>query len=158
MENLRLKNKILLILVLPLIAIFILSFILILAKIEKEKNMARTSSYIEFTVIVSKFLTNLQKERELSILFLNSYGKDKKSEFETQIKDSNESFVNLENFIKEFKLVKDDNNLLKKINIYKNDILQLNQMREKIIKLQMNDKEILNFYEPLADYKKQPVI
>ena len=146
MENLRLKNKILLILVLPLIAIFILSFILILAKIEKEKNMARTSSYIEFTVIVSKFLTNLQKERELSILFLNSYGKDKKSEFETQIKDSNESFVNLENFIKEFELVKDDNNLLKKINIYKNDILQLNQMREKIIKLQMNDKEILNFY------------
>lgn len=61
MNNLKLKNKILLILLLPLITIFILSSILISTKIEKERNMARTSSYIEFTVKISTLLTSFQK-------------------------------------------------------------------------------------------------
>lgn len=61
MNNLKLKNKILLILTLPIIAILILSFISINDKFEKERNMIMTSSYIDFTVKISTLLTSLQK-------------------------------------------------------------------------------------------------
>ena len=62
MNNLKLKNKILLILTLPVIAILILSFISIYDKFEKERNMTMTSSYLDFTVKISTLLTSLQKE------------------------------------------------------------------------------------------------
>ena len=49
MNNLKLRNKIFLILVLPILAIFMLSSILIFEKVEKVLNMDKTSRYIEFT-------------------------------------------------------------------------------------------------------------
>jgi hypothetical protein len=130
MNNLKLKNKILLILLLPLITIFILSSILISTKIEKERNMAKTSSYIEFTVKISTLLTSFQKEREISILYLNSYGKNKKDELLTQIKNSDENLQLLNTFIESFKLIKDDKNLLEKLNLYKKDLEALAKNRK----------------------------
>ena len=88
MNNLKLRNKIFLILVLPLFAIFMLSSILIFEKVEKVLNMDKTSSYIEFTDQMSKLLANLQKERELSLSYINSYAQTKKDDLENQIKVS----------------------------------------------------------------------
>ncbi len=88
MNNLRLRNKIFLILVLPILAIFMLSSILIFEKVEKVLNMDKTSSYIDFTVEISKLLVNLQKERELSLSYINSYAQIKKDDLENQIKSS----------------------------------------------------------------------
>lgn len=50
--------------------------------------MNRTSSYINFTVEISKFIATLQKERELSIIYLNSYGKMKEDDLKKQISSS----------------------------------------------------------------------
>ena len=86
MNNLKLRNKIFLILVLPILAIFMLSSILISEKVEKVLNMDKTSSYIEFTDQISKLLANLQKERELSLSYINSYAQTKKDDLENQIK------------------------------------------------------------------------
>ncbi len=147
MNNLKLKNKILLILLLPLITIFILSSILISTKIEKERNMARTSSYIEFTVKISTLLTSFQKERELSILYLNSYGKNKKDELLTQIKNSDENLQLLNTFVESFKLIKDDNNLLEKINLYKKDLEALAENRKKTIDLKISISELVSYYD-----------
>jgi methyl-accepting chemotaxis protein len=147
MNNLKLKNKILLILLLPLITIFILSSILISTKIEKERNMARTSSYIEFTVKISTLLTSFQKERELSILYLNSYGKNKKDELLTQIKNSDENLKLLNTFVESFKLIKDDNNLLEKINLYKKDLEALDENRKKTTDLKISINELVSYYD-----------
>ncbi|MDD3008772.1 MAG: methyl-accepting chemotaxis protein [Arcobacter sp.] len=147
MNNLKLKNKILLILLLPLITIFILSSILISTKIEKERNMAKTSSYIEFTVKISTLLTSFQKEREISILYLNSYGKNKKDELLTQIKNSDENLQLLNTFIESFKLIKDDKNLLEKINLYKKDLEALAKNRKKVIDLKISISDLVSYYD-----------
>ena len=146
MNNLKLRNKILLILVLPILAIFMLSSVLIFEKIEKKSNMNKTSSYIDFTVKISKVLTAFQKERELSILYLNSYGKIKKDELEEQIKSSNENWKQLNDFIENFNLIKKDNNLLEKINNLKNSFNRLDEIRKNTIDLRVDIKEIENFY------------
>ena len=95
MNNLKLKNKILLILALPIIAVLVLSSISIFENIEKENKMSKTTEYINFTVKVSEFLTQFQNERELGILYLDSYGKNKKSELTSQINRSEERFNQL---------------------------------------------------------------
>ncbi|WP_323587092.1 methyl-accepting chemotaxis protein [Aliarcobacter butzleri] len=146
MNNLKLRNKILLILVLPILAIFMLSSVLIFEKIEKKSNMNKTSSYIDFTVKISKVLMAFQKERELSILYLNSYGKIKKDELEKQIKSSNENWKQLNDFIENFNLIKKDNNLLEKINNLKNSFNRLDEIRKNTIDLRVDIKEIENFY------------
>ncbi|MCT7588814.1 methyl-accepting chemotaxis protein [Aliarcobacter butzleri] len=149
MNNLKLRNKILLILVLPILAIFMLSSVLIFEKIEKKSNMNKTSSYIDFTVKISKVLTAFQKERELSILYLNSYGKIKKDELEKQIKSSNENWKQLNDFIENFNLIKKDNNLLEKINNLKNSFNRLDEIRKNTIDLRVDIKEIENLYNEI---------
>ncbi|MCG3704759.1 methyl-accepting chemotaxis protein [Aliarcobacter butzleri] len=123
-----------------------LSSVLIFEKIEKKSNMNKTSSYIDFTVKISKVLTAFQKERELSILYLNSYGKIKKDELEEQIKSSNENWKQLNDFIENFNLIKKDNNLLEKINNLKNSFDRLDEIRKNTIDLRVDIKEIENFY------------
>ncbi|MFY4819922.1 methyl-accepting chemotaxis protein, partial [Aliarcobacter butzleri] len=123
-----------------------LSSVLIFEKIEKKSNMNKTSSYIDFTVKISKVLMAFQKERELSILYLNSYGKIKKDELEKQIKSSNENWKQLNDFIENFNLIKKDNNLLEKINNLKNSFNRLDEIRKNTIDLRVDIKEIENFY------------
>ena len=147
MSNLNLKNKILLILILPLIAILILSSISIYDKIEKESKMSKTASYIDFTIHVSDFLTALQKEREISIIYLNSYGKENKVELENQAKITNDNLNKLKIFIKDFKLINDDNNLLKKVEKFEENIKNINQIEKEILNLKISLKDLLTFYD-----------
>ncbi|MCT7622480.1 methyl-accepting chemotaxis protein [Aliarcobacter butzleri] len=149
MNNLKLRNKILLILVLPILAIFMLSSVLIFEKIEKKSNMNKTSSYIDFTVKISKVLTAFQKERELSILYLNSYGKIKKDELEKEIINSNQESKELNQFIESFDLIKKDNNLLEKIDKLKKSFIKLDEIRKNIIDLRVDIKEIENLYNEI---------
>ncbi|MFY4790230.1 methyl-accepting chemotaxis protein [Aliarcobacter butzleri] len=149
MNNLKLRNKILLILALPILAIFMLSSVLIFEKIEKKSNMNKTSSYIDFTVKISKVLTAFQKERELSILYLNSYGKIKKDELEKEIINSNQESKELNQFIESFDLIKKDNNLLEKIDKLKKSFIKLDEIRKNIIDLRVDIKEIENFYNEI---------
>ena len=147
MNNLKLKNKILLILAVPIVAILILSSISIFDKFEKENKMSMTSSYISFTVKISDLLTNLQKERELSTSYLLSYGREKKDELKIQIGQTNSSFENLNNFLNNFKLLKTDNNLNNKINIFKNNFSTIQEVRNKLIELKINNSLTLEFYD-----------
>ncbi|MFW3346265.1 methyl-accepting chemotaxis protein [Aliarcobacter butzleri] len=149
MNNLKLRNKILLILALPILAIFMLSSVLIFEKIEKKSNMNKTSSYIDFTIKISKVLTAFQKERELSILYLNSYGKIKKDELEKEIINSNQESKELNQFIESFDLIKKDNNLLEKIDKLKKSFIKLDEIRKNIIDLRVDIKEIENFYNEI---------
>ncbi|MBU3014124.1 nitrate- and nitrite sensing domain-containing protein [Poseidonibacter lekithochrous] len=149
MSNLKLKNKIKLILTLPIMAILILSSLSVYDKFEKEQRISTTSSYIDFTVRVSKLLTSLQKERALIISYLDSYGELGKTEVTEQINISNKVLANLDIFLDEFELAKRDNNLLKKINIFKNNISKIKFIRERSEKLRIDSSSIINYYNDL---------
>ena len=95
MNNLKLKNKIILILALPLFIIIILSTSSILDKIEKESKISKSFDFIGFTIKVSNLLKDIQSERELSILYLDSYGSNKRNQLETKIMKCDESLKSL---------------------------------------------------------------
>ena len=149
MNKLKLRNKIFLILVLPILAIFMLSSILIFEKVEKVLNMDKTSSYIDFTVEISKLLVNLQKERELSLSYINSYAQTKKDDLENQIKASKLAEENLDTFIKNFYLIKKDHKLFDKYEIFKTNISLLDEKRINVKELSKSSKDIENYYDEL---------
>ena len=146
MNNLRLKNKIILILLIPIIAILILSSNLIYDKYKKEKNMTETSSYILFTVKVSNLLTNLQKEREYFISYISSYGNENKANLENQIKISDESLDELNIFLDDFKLLKTQNNLSNKLKEFENAISNIKEFRQESLQLKISSEELINYY------------
>jgi CHASE3 domain sensor protein len=78
MNNLKLKNKIVLMLALPIFIILVLSTSSIFDKVEKESNISKTSDFIDFTIKVSNLLKDIQSEKELSIVYLDSYGREKR--------------------------------------------------------------------------------
>ena len=146
MNNLKLKNKILLILALPIIAVLVLSSISIFENIEKENKMSKTTEYINFTVKVSEFLTQFQNERELGILYLDSYGKNKKSEFTSQINRSEEKINQLNDFIENFRLAKNDINLSNKIEKFRNELKSIDEVRKNILDLKIDKNEMIKSY------------
>ena len=81
MNNLKLQNKILLILILPILSIVILSLNTLYSKYEEKKNIIKTQNYLELNVKMSSFLSQIQKERYYSINYLESYGNSFKSEW-----------------------------------------------------------------------------
>ncbi|AXX84288.1 methyl-accepting chemotaxis protein [Aliarcobacter skirrowii] len=148
MKNLKLRNKIFLILVLPMIAILTLTSFLIVEKIENVSNMKKTSKYINFTVEILKVLKNLQIEREVAISYLNSYGANKEV-LDKQINLSLNSEKELEDFINNFNLAKNDSHLLEKIEILKNSLTLLKEKRENIFKQSIDSKAIETFYNEI---------
>ena len=146
MNNLKLKNKIILILLLPITAILILSSNLIYDKFEKEKNMSKTSSYILFTVKISNLLTNLQKERELFISYISTYGKENKLNLENQIILSDKSLEELNIFLENFKLLESETNLINNLHLLKNSISNIKEFRQESFELKLSANELISYY------------
>ncbi|MEZ4693200.1 MAG: methyl-accepting chemotaxis protein [Aliarcobacter sp.] len=163
MNNLRLKDKIFLIVVLPLITILILSFISLYNKYEQKSKMNDTSYYISFILKVSTLLGDLQKEREYALTYLDSYGKDRKEELNSQIKSSEIKQEELKFFLNDFHLIEKDNNISTKLEMLNKSILDLTTMRNKLIDLKINRLEsyetynkyiesLISFYDDLLIY------
>jgi len=145
MNNLKLRYKIFLILLLPIVTILILSFNSIYEKYEKNVKMNKSLQYLYFVEKTSSLVHNLQKERNLSILFLESYGKDFGDDLRIQTKKSDITITSFNEFIQQSSLFKDDE-LNKKVLEYKNNIKNINEIREKNLQLQINKVELEKEY------------
>lgn len=130
MNNLKLQNKIFLILLLPLITIVILSFNSIYDKYEKNSKMNESLAYLNFLGKVSTLSHDLQKEREIATLFLDSYGKSHIDDFQIQVKKSDESIDNLNSILEKSNFPKSDE-LNNKLSKYIEDIKKIKEIREK---------------------------
>ena len=122
MNNLKLKNKIFLILLLPLLSILLLSGAIFLNKKEEKNKIIVTKEYLYFSNIIADYIFELQKEREFANAYLNSYGKEYKNELENQINLTNEKY-----------------SLIKKEKI--SNLEELKKVRENILNLNIDLKD-----------------
>ena len=132
MNNLKLQNKIFLILLLPIVAILILSSNSIFNKYEENVKMNESIEYLYFLENVSSLIHDLQKERSISTLFLESYGKEFATDFRNQTIKSDESINKLEQFLKKYSFFKDEESV-KRITDFGNSIKQIVEIRQKNI-------------------------
>ena len=144
MNNLKLKNKIFMILILPLFTILILSFISIVDKYKKSAKMNESLEYLYFLQNVSSLIHSLQKERNIATLFLKNYGKEYNQELSIQIRKSNEEVDKLNKFID--KLLLEEETINKKVLEFKENIKLIQQTREKNQTLQITENELEKNY------------
>ncbi|MDD2896806.1 MAG: methyl-accepting chemotaxis protein [Aliarcobacter sp.] len=145
MNNLKLRNKIFLILLLPIVAILILSSNSIYNKYEKNVKMNESLDYLYFLENVSSLIHDLQKERALSTLFLESYGKEFTNEFKIQSTKSDESINKLNEFLKKYSFSKDEESI-KKISDFDKSIKELIQIRQKCNNLEISKQDLEKYY------------
>ena len=143
MNNLKLKNKIFVVLILPLFTILILSFISIWDKYKNSEKMDNSLEYLYFLQNVSALIHNLQKERDVAILFLDNYGKKYNEELINQIKKSDEELIKLNKSIDKLSF---DEEEIKKVLEFKENINLIQQTREKNSQSQITKSELEKNY------------
>ena len=74
MNNLKLKNKIILILVFPIICILVLTAFIFSNEMKEQENMEKTQQYLSFSLKVNDLIWQLQKERLESINYMDGSG------------------------------------------------------------------------------------
>ena len=141
MSNLKLQNKIFLILLLPLAVILILSFNSIFDKYQKNLEMNKSLQYLYFLKNVSSLIHDLQKERSVSILFLESYAKSFDVEYKNQIVKSDESINRLNEFLKSYSFLKNEE-LSKRIFNFDKSVKNIIEIRQKSIDLQISKQDL----------------
>jgi methyl-accepting chemotaxis protein len=143
MNNLKLKNKIFVVLILPLFTILILSFMSIWDKYKNSEKMDNSLEYLYFLQNVSALIHNLQKERDIAILFLDNYGKKYSEELINQIKKSDEELIKLNKSIDNLSFNEDE---IKKVLEFKENINLIQQTREKNSQSQITKSELEKNY------------
>ena len=151
MHKLKLQNKILLILILPIISIIILSLNSLYNKNEEKNSMYKIQSYLEFTIKANNLLKELQKERNISIYYISSYGNNFKNELLNQKNKTDLEFKKLESFIKDFNSLQYGEDLNKNIDIFFKQINKLKEERTKIQTIQIDEDSINIYYTDLIN-------
>ena len=107
--------------------------------------MNESLEYLYFSQNISSLIHDLQKERNLATLFLESYGKKYAEDLTTQIKKSNENYESLNKFFE--KLSFDENEeSKKKLLEYKQFNKLIQEIREKNQNLQISKSELNKTY------------
>jgi len=151
MNNLSLRNKIILILTLPILAIILLSGQTLIKKLNEKQALEKTNTYLEVSLLSTKLLNSLQEEREYSLLFVNSYGKKYKDELEKSIIESTKYIDKIDQLFKGFDTKSYSTILDKKIEEIKKDFKEIKTIREKIAEISLSDDKIIEFYTKLDD-------
>ena len=149
MNTLKLQNKILIILVLPLVSIIILSLVILKKEYEIKDSMLLTQEYLEFNIKASSLLNEFQKERYYSLIYIASYGKSFKNELENQKDKTTKAYEEFDKFIKTFNSkkfgIKIDDNLLK----LRKQLSSLSNIRAKIRNNQLDSLKAKTYYDSL---------
>jgi len=153
MNNLKLQNKILLILILPVLSIIVLSLNSLYSKYEEKNSMKKTQDYLEFTIRTNSFLNQLQKERSYSLYYISSYGNSYKTELKSQVTKTNLEQKNLKEFLQTFESTKYSSKLDKNLQLLQKEIKKLKGIREKVLTSQINEDTTNKFYTNLIRHQ-----
>ncbi|QDF28841.1 methyl-accepting chemotaxis protein [Halarcobacter anaerophilus] len=146
MHNLSLKNKILLILTLPILAILILSGETLYKRVQEKNSLEKTKNYVHLSLVSTKLLNKLQQEREYSLIYLNSYGKNYSNELKEYRKEVDEKIKSLEKSLDNFDSKLYSQELTKNIEALKKSFKSIIKTRKKIDSLSLSDSELLKYY------------
>ncbi|MGM0520162.1 MAG: methyl-accepting chemotaxis protein [Campylobacterota bacterium] len=151
MNKLKLQNKILLILVLPVIFILVLAANFLYSKYELKVNMNKTQNYIVFSEKMNILLDNIQKERYYSLNYISSYGNSFKNELFSQIETTNKSLNRYKEFIKKNETKEYGEFVNKKLKKLQEQLENLEKIRNKIKKTQLRVDDVNQYYSNIVN-------
>ncbi|MFK2822594.1 methyl-accepting chemotaxis protein [Arcobacter sp. YIC-80] len=152
MNNLKLKNKILLILLFPILSIVILSVSILQKEFSLKDSMYKSKLYVNFSIKASSLLNELQKERYYSSIYISTYGNSFKNKLEEQKHNTQEKIEDFYKFLDSF-----DSSLYgKKVheNLVKlrKEFKKLSKIRAEIKNNQIDEFKANRYYSSLSTY------
>jgi methyl-accepting chemotaxis protein len=147
-KNMDIRNKLLLLLVMPILGLMFFSFFSINAKLTAANEMADVEQMIKMNVEISALVHELQKERGMTAGFLGSKGKKFSSELPTQRRLTDEKRANLDSFLTGFDQSILDSQLLSQT---LNGLKNITSIRNTVSSLKISTKEAISFYTNLND-------
>ncbi|MGA1932510.1 methyl-accepting chemotaxis protein [Arcobacter sp. YIC-464] len=151
MNKIKLQNKILLILVLPIISIIVLSAMILEREYNIKKSTLTTQEYLNFNIKVSSLLDEFQKERYYSLVYVSSYGNSFKTELQSQKSKTIENLEKFNKFIENFDSSKYGIKIENNLEELKKELSTLIDFRKKIVQNQVDSTKVRNYYDSLND-------
>ena len=150
MKNLTIKQKMLLLITIPLLFLIIISSFLIYKEFKKYKIYSKLRQLIKTEVIyMPNLLIELQKERGYSAAYLANEGKRFKNELLNQQKRTDLALKKVKAYFNEINLKKLDKEFYKEYESVFKKLDKLNEIRNKILNLQIVALEAFNFYSSI---------
>lgn len=142
-KELSFKNKIILLLSLPLLGLLYFSSTVI---IDEYKRSLETEKLVQLVIMgnnISSLVHELQKERGATAVYMGSAGKRFSAEVSAQRRLTDEKLDNLESFLSGFDYSALSDDLLKKT---MSDLAQLENIRSDASALNIPAKQVIGFY------------
>jgi len=145
-KNIKIRNKILLMVLMPLLGLVYFSYSEVSAKKELASKMEIVHEYAVLAVKASALVHELQKERGMTAGFLGSKGNSFGSELQGQRLSSDEKAQALRSKLDEIDQSKFSDNFKSIINIGMANIQKIDSIRDSVSNLKISAADAIGFY------------
>ncbi|MEO5358967.1 MAG: nitrate- and nitrite sensing domain-containing protein [Nitrospirota bacterium] len=146
MDNISLKNKLIILLILPLAGFLYFSLTGVSDRYTMLKEMKSLHSLSTLAVKISSFVHETQKERGMTAGFIGSAGKKFSSELTTQRTKTDEKIKELDNFLQGFKSSAYGSSFQEKLNGALKNLDSLKSKRDAASSLTIPVAEAIGYY------------
>ncbi len=144
--KMKIKQKLSVIILIPLIILVIFTIAVSNAKIHEFKMEADIVELIDLSTKLSTFVHEAQKERGATAVFIGSRGDKFQSELSSQRVTTDEKLDLLQDYLEKFDATEYSEELVQKLAIIKSNINQLESMRASVDQLSIDGATAIGYY------------
>jgi methyl-accepting chemotaxis protein len=146
LDNISIKNKVLLLLTLPLVALFVLAAITVAEKTQVLNNERKLTTLIELSTRMSDFTHEQQKERGMSGVFIGSNGTKSGAALAQQRKLSDAAKSTLTEYIASHDLSVYGPSFVANIDTALKDVAKVGEIRKSVDSLTITRQAAIDYY------------
>lgn len=151
LKNIKLSHKLMLLVLMPLLALLYFVTVEVISRARLASEMADIQNLVAFSIAISDYVDELQKERAQTALFLGSEGQQYQQQMLTQRQASNSSKTALTELFADFNAAQFGPEFEALANEAINSLSQLPAIHSQIDTLSVTTAEVINSYSLLTD-------
>jgi len=152
LSNITLRNKLLLLLIIPVFSLLFYIFVSTYDSYKKETNLTQLSKLVNITNKIAVLTTEISKERYFTSIYIDTKGLKYKEETLNQRLNVNKLFLEIESYIETSNILEEvKNNLIKKETKVKESLFNVRKGINKNNLEELKTTNLLNFYSRTND-------
>ncbi len=152
LKNISIRNKLAIMLVFPLLALFYFSFNTVIERYHAQQEYHNIHSLIEVSVLVGNYVHESQKERGMTAGYLATSGQKFAQALSKEHAVFNKEITHFLNGIQKIDLDKHDITFSHQLNKIKQHLEQLPSIRQQVLSQTITTQKALDFYTQLNTY------
>ena len=148
LDNVKIGNRIVLVLVLPILGLVVFSSMTVFDRYSSSKDMNKLLGLTNFAPPISALVHELQKERGASAVFIGSKGKKMATELPNQRKTTTVKKSQMEAALQQLDLANYSSELSSKIKIATDALSKLEAMRSDVSSLTATVPDMAGYFTP----------